>query len=56
MLRSWLWCYVASAGPGLGRHLHSLTLLGPTPDAGASRFGAATAGLLSTSYRGINLS
>jgi hypothetical protein len=47
MLWSWWWCCVASAGPGLGRHSHSLVLLGLTPDAGASRFGAAPAGLLS---------
>jgi hypothetical protein len=32
---------------GLGRHSHSLALLGLTPGAGASRFGAAPAGLLS---------
>jgi hypothetical protein len=32
---------------GWGRHSHSLALLGLTPDAGASRFGAAPAGLLS---------
>jgi hypothetical protein len=47
MLQSWWWCCVASAGPGLGRHSHSLALLGLTPGAGASRFGAAPAGLLS---------
>jgi hypothetical protein len=47
MLRSWWWCCVASAGPGLGRHSHSLALLGLTPGTGASRFGAAPAGLLS---------
>jgi hypothetical protein len=47
MLRSWLWCCVASAGPGLGRHSHSLALPGLTPSAGASRFGAAPTGLLS---------
>jgi hypothetical protein len=47
MLWSWWWCYVASAGPGLGRHSHSLALFGLTPGAGASRFGAALAGLLS---------
>jgi hypothetical protein len=47
MLRSWWWCCVASAGLGLGRHSHSLTLLGLTSGAGASRFGAAPAGLLS---------
>ena len=34
-------------GPGLGRHSHSLTLLGLTPDAGASRFRAVPARLLS---------
>jgi hypothetical protein len=34
-------------GPGLGRHSHSLALLGLTPSAGASRFGVAPAGLLS---------
>jgi hypothetical protein len=33
MLRSWWWCCVALAGPGLGRHLYSLTLLGLTPGA-----------------------
>jgi hypothetical protein len=38
---------VASVGPGLGRHSHFLALLGPTPGAGASRFGAAPARLLS---------
>jgi hypothetical protein len=47
MLRSWWWCCVASAGPGLERHSHSLAVLGLTPDAGASRFVAAPAGLLS---------
>jgi hypothetical protein len=47
ILRSWWWCRVASAGPGLGRHLHSLALLGQTPGAGVSRFGGALAGLLS---------
>jgi hypothetical protein len=47
MLRSWWWCCVASAGPGLGTHSHSLSLLELTPGAGASRFGAAPAGLLS---------
>jgi hypothetical protein len=48
MLRSWWWwCCVASAGPGLGRHSHSLALLGLTPDVDASRFGAAPAGLFS---------
>jgi hypothetical protein len=46
MLWSWWWCCVASAGLGLGRHLHSLALLGLTPDVGTSRFGAAPAGLL----------
>jgi hypothetical protein len=35
------------AGLGLGRHLHSLTLLGLTSGAGASRFEAAPDGLLS---------
>jgi hypothetical protein len=47
MLRSWWWCCVASAGLGLGKHSHSLALLGLTHGAGASRFGAAPAGLLS---------
>jgi hypothetical protein len=47
MLQSWCWCCVASVGPGLERHSHSLTLLELTPGAGASRFGAAPAGLLS---------
>jgi hypothetical protein len=47
MLRSWWWCSVASADPGLGRHSHSLALLGLTPSAGASWLGAAPAGLLS---------
>jgi hypothetical protein len=47
MLRSWWWCFVASAGPRLGRHSHSLALLRLTPVVGASRFGAALAGLLS---------
>jgi hypothetical protein len=47
MLQSWWWCCIASAGLGLGRHLHSLTLLGLTPSAGASQFIAAPAGLLS---------
>jgi hypothetical protein len=46
MLRSWWWCCVASVGPGLGKHSHSLALLGLTPGAGASWFGAAPAGLL----------
>jgi hypothetical protein len=47
MLRSWWWSCVASVGPGLGRHSHSLALLGLTPGAGASRFGAAPARHLS---------
>jgi hypothetical protein len=47
MLRSWWWCCVASTGPGLGRHSDSLALLGLTSGTGASRFGAALAGLLS---------
>jgi hypothetical protein len=47
MLQSWWWCCVASVGPGLGRHSHSLALLGLTPDAGASWFGAAPTRLLS---------
>jgi hypothetical protein len=47
MLQSWWWCCVASAGPGLERHSHSLALLGLTPGAGASRFGVASVGLLS---------
>jgi hypothetical protein len=47
MLRSWWWCCVVSAGPGLGRHSHSLALLGLTLGAGASWFGVAPAGLLS---------
>jgi hypothetical protein len=47
MLRSWWWCCVASAGPGLGTHSHSLALLGLMPVAGASWFGAALARLLS---------
>jgi hypothetical protein len=34
-------------GPGLGRHLYYLALLGLTHGADASRFGAAPAGLLS---------
>jgi hypothetical protein len=34
-------------GSGLGRHSHSLVLLGLTPGAGASRFGAAPAGFIS---------
>jgi hypothetical protein len=34
--------------PGLGRHSHSLALLGLTPAAGASWFGAAPAELLSS--------
>jgi hypothetical protein len=47
MTRSWWWCCVASAGPGLGRHSHSLALLELTPSGGASWFGAAPAGHLS---------
>jgi hypothetical protein len=47
MLKSWWWSCVALASPGLGRHLHSLALLGLKPGAGASRFRAAPAGLLS---------
>jgi hypothetical protein len=47
MLRIWWWYCVASAGLGLGRHSHSLALLGLTPGAGASRFGATPAGLIS---------
>jgi hypothetical protein len=46
MLQSWWCCCVASTSPGLGRHSHSLALLGLTPGAGASRFGAASVGLL----------
>jgi hypothetical protein len=38
---------VASAGPGLGRHSHSLALLGLTPGVGAYWFGAAPVRLLS---------
>jgi hypothetical protein len=34
-------------GLRLGKHKHSLALLGLTPGAGASRFGAAPAGLVS---------
>jgi hypothetical protein len=44
MLWSWWWCCAASVGLGLGRHLHSFALLGLTPGAGASQFGAAPAG------------
>jgi hypothetical protein len=29
--------FIASVGPGLGRHTHSLALLGLTPGEGASR-------------------
>jgi hypothetical protein len=47
MLRSWWWCCVASAGPGLGTHSHSLALHGLTSGAGECGFGAALAGLLS---------
>jgi hypothetical protein len=47
MLRSRWWCCVASVGPGLGRHSHSLALLGLTHGVGASQFGAALTGLLS---------
>jgi hypothetical protein len=47
MLRSWWWWCVASAGPRLGRHSHSLALLGLTSGAGASQFGAAPSGLIS---------
>jgi hypothetical protein len=47
MLRSWWWCCVALSGLGLGRHSHSLALLGLALGASASRFGAASAGLLS---------
>jgi hypothetical protein len=47
MLRSWWWCCVASTGPGLGRHSHSLALLGLTPGVRASWFGAAPAEILS---------
>jgi hypothetical protein len=47
MLRSWCWCCVASVGLELERHSYSLTLLRPTPGAGASRFGATPARLLS---------
>jgi hypothetical protein len=44
MLRSWWCCCVALAGLGLGRHSHSLALLGLAPSADASRFGAAPLG------------
>jgi hypothetical protein len=47
MLRGWWWCCVASTGLGLGRHSHSLALLGLTPSASASHIGAALVGLLS---------
>jgi hypothetical protein len=47
MLRSWWCCCVASAGSGLGRHSHSLALLGLTLGAGDSRFKAAPAELFS---------
>jgi hypothetical protein len=47
MLQSWWWCCVTLAGPGLGKHSHSLALLGLTLDAGVSWSGAAPAGLLS---------
>jgi hypothetical protein len=47
MLQSWWWCSVASAGLGLGRHSHSLTLFELTPGAGASQFGDDPDGLLS---------
>jgi hypothetical protein len=47
MLRNWWFFCVASAGPGLGRHSHSLALLELTTGAGASRFGAASTELLS---------
>jgi hypothetical protein len=47
MLRSWWWCCVASAGPELERHSHSLALLRQMHGAGAARFGAAPAGLIS---------
>jgi hypothetical protein len=47
MLRSWWWCCVTLAGPGLGRHSHSLALLGLISGAGASRFRATPARLLS---------
>jgi hypothetical protein len=48
MLRSWWWCCVASAGPWLRRHSHSLALLRLTHGVSASRFGAAPAGLISS--------
>jgi hypothetical protein len=35
-------------GSRAGRHTHSLALFGLTPGAGASRFGTALAGLLSS--------
>jgi hypothetical protein len=40
---------------GLERHSHSLTLLRPTPDAGASRFGATPIELLSPLVRSLSL-
>jgi hypothetical protein len=48
MLRSWWWCCVASAGPGLGRYSYSLALLGLSPGVGASWFGATPVVLLSS--------
>ena len=36
------------SGSRAGKHSHSLALLGRTPGAGASRFGAAPAGFLSS--------
>jgi hypothetical protein len=50
MLQSWWWCCVASVSLGLGRHSRSIALLGLTPGAGAgaSRFGATPAELLSS--------
>jgi hypothetical protein len=49
MLQSLWWCCVASAGTGLGRHSHSLALLGLTPGVDAFWFGAAPVVLLSPS-------
>jgi hypothetical protein len=47
MLQSWWWWCVASMGPGLGGHSHSLSLLGLAPGAGVSWFGDAPAWLFS---------
>jgi hypothetical protein len=56
MVRSRWWCCVALAGTGLGRHSHSLALLGLTLGVSAYRVGAASAGFFSLIACSLSLS